>query len=90
MSEGKYHLSSIFLTFWKSASSPETVRDPDCHHYNKTVPQIVYRFAFELRMLPLTGTTDVAHMRDGLDIFDFTLTHDEIETLLALRGPALT
>jgi diketogulonate reductase-like aldo/keto reductase len=57
------------------------------HHYNKTVPQVVYRFAFELGMLPLTGTTDVAHMRDSLDIFDFTLTHDEIETLLALRDP---
>jgi len=56
------------------------------HDYNKTVPQVVYRFAFELGMLPLTGTTDVAHMRDSLDIFDFTLTHDEIETLLALRG----
>jgi hypothetical protein len=41
-------------------------------------------------MLPLTGTTDVAHMRDSLDIFDFTLTHNEIETLLALRDPALT
>ena len=39
-------------------------------------PKAVYRFAFELRMLPLTGTTDVAHMRDSLDIFDFTLTHD--------------
>ena len=60
------------------------------HHYNKTVPQIVFRLAFELGMLPLTGTTDVAHMRDSLDIFDFTLTNDEIETLLALRDPALT
>ena len=66
------------------------MRDPDCHHYNKTVPQIVYRFAFELRMLSLTGTTDVAHMRDSLDIFDFTLTHDEMEILLALGRPALT
>ena len=57
------------------------------HHYNKTVPQVVYRFAFELGTLPLTGTRDVAHMRDSLDIFDFTLAHDEIETLLALRDP---
>jgi diketogulonate reductase-like aldo/keto reductase len=57
------------------------------YRYNKTVPQVVYRFAFELGMLPLTGTTDVAHMRNSLDIFDFTLTHNEIETLLALRGP---
>jgi diketogulonate reductase-like aldo/keto reductase len=57
------------------------------HHHNKTVPQVIYRFAFELGMVPLTGTTDVSHMREALDIFDFTLTHDEIETLLALRGP---
>jgi diketogulonate reductase-like aldo/keto reductase len=57
------------------------------HHHNKTVAQVVYRFAFELGMVPLTGTTDVAHMRESLDIFNFTLTHAEIETLLALRGP---
>jgi len=37
-------------------------------------------------MLPLTGTTDGAHMRHNLDIFDFTLTPDETGTLLALGG----
>jgi diketogulonate reductase-like aldo/keto reductase len=57
------------------------------HHYGKTVPQIVYRFALELGMLPLTGTTNIAHMRENLDIFDFTLTRNEIETLLTLRAP---
>ena len=57
------------------------------HHHNKRVPQVIYRFAFELGMVPLTGTTDVSHMREALDIFDFTLTHNEIETLLTLRGP---
>ena len=51
------------------------------------VPQVIYRFALELGMVPLTGTTDVSHMREALDIFDFTLTHNEIETLLTLRGP---
>ena len=55
-------------------------------HHNKTVPQVVYRFALQLGMLPLTGTTDGAHMRHNLDILDFTLTHDETETMLALGG----
>jgi diketogulonate reductase-like aldo/keto reductase len=55
-------------------------------HHNKTVPQVVFRFALELGMLPLTGTTDGAHMRHNLDIFDFTLTGDEIETMIALGG----
>jgi len=54
--------------------------------HNKSVPQVVYRFALQLGMLPLTGTTDGAHMRHNLDIFDFTLTRDETGTLLALGG----
>jgi diketogulonate reductase-like aldo/keto reductase len=53
-------------------------------HHNKTVPQVVFRFAVQLGMLPLTGTTDGTHMRHDLDIFDFTLTQDETETMLAL------
>jgi diketogulonate reductase-like aldo/keto reductase len=53
-------------------------------YHNKTVPQIVFRFAIQLGMLPLTGTTDGTHMRHDLDIFDFTLTQDETETMLAL------
>jgi diketogulonate reductase-like aldo/keto reductase len=53
-------------------------------YYNKTVPQIVFRFAVQLGMLPLTGTTDGAHMRHDVDVFDFTLTSDETEAMLAL------
>lgn len=44
----------------------------------KTVPQLVFRFALDCGMMPLTGTTDENHMRDDLDIFDFTLTEDEV------------
>ena len=54
--------------------------------HNKSVPQVVYRFALQLGMLPLTGTTDGAHMRHNFQIFDFTLTRDETGTLLALGG----
>jgi diketogulonate reductase-like aldo/keto reductase len=55
--------------------------------HNKTVPQVVFRFAIQLGMLPLTGTTNGTHMRQDLDIFDFTLTRDETETVLVLGGP---
>ena len=55
-------------------------------HHNKTVPQVVFRFSVQLGMLPITGTTDGVHMRHNLDIFDFTLTRDETETMLALGG----
>src|SRR5947208_1867328 len=52
--------------------------------HDKSVPQVVYRLALQLGMLPLTGTTDGTHMRHNLDIFDFTLSRDETATLLAL------
>ncbi|TNE26030.1 MAG: aldo/keto reductase [Alphaproteobacteria bacterium] len=44
----------------------------------KTLEQIVFRFAVDTGMMPLTGTTDETHMREDLDIFDFELTKDEI------------
>ena len=48
----------------------------------KTIPQVVYRFAIQLAMLPLTGTTDSLHMRQDLDVFDFTLSDRELKIIL--------
>jgi diketogulonate reductase-like aldo/keto reductase len=52
--------------------------------YGRTVPQIVFRFALDIGMLPLTGTTDDRHMREDLDIFGVRLTPDEIRRVEAL------
>jgi diketogulonate reductase-like aldo/keto reductase len=49
--------------------------------YGRTVSQIVFRFALDIGMLPLTGTTSVEHMRADLGIVDFRLTPDEIERI---------
>lgn len=46
--------------------------------YAKTIPQITFRFALHIGILPLTGTTNLQHMRDDLDIHDFELSADEI------------
>lgn len=46
----------------------------------KTLPQVVFRFALQLGMLPLTGTTSAAHMREDLRL-DFELTPAEVQTL---------
>jgi diketogulonate reductase-like aldo/keto reductase len=63
-------------------SSPRVIAI--ARRYGKTVPQIVFRFAIELAMLPLTGTTDRDHMREDLDIFDFTLSDEDHEIMLEL------
>lgn len=44
--------------------------------YAKTPAQVVFRFAQQVGMLPLTGTTDPAHMREDLDL-SFDLTAEE-------------
>lgn len=49
--------------------------------YAKTIPQITFRFALQIGILPLTGTTDPQHMRDDLDINDFELSSEEVQQL---------
>jgi diketogulonate reductase-like aldo/keto reductase len=46
--------------------------------YKVHAPQIVFRFAQQVGMLPLTGTSDPRHMRDDLAIDGFTLAPDEV------------
>jgi diketogulonate reductase-like aldo/keto reductase len=52
--------------------------------HGKTVTQVVFRFAIELGMLPLTGTSDGLHMRQDLDIFDFTLSDEDLKIMFEL------
>ncbi len=48
-----------------------------------TVPQLVFRFAAALGMLPLTGTTSSEHMREDLAARDLALGEDDVAALLA-------
>jgi diketogulonate reductase-like aldo/keto reductase len=48
----------------------------------RTIAQIVFRFALEIGMMPLTGTSDKVHMREDLDIFGFALGEDEHKIML--------
>ena len=55
--------------------------------HDRTVSQIVFRFALDVGILPLTGTTDADHMRADLNVLDFHLEPDEVEQIehLAVR-----
>jgi diketogulonate reductase-like aldo/keto reductase len=50
--------------------------------YGRTLAQITFRFALELGMMPLTGTSDPQHMRQDLDIFGFALSGEEQSIIL--------
>ena len=47
----------------------------------KTPAQVVFRFAVQAGMLPLTGTSNPEHMREDLAALDFELTADEVLTI---------
>jgi diketogulonate reductase-like aldo/keto reductase len=54
--------------------------------HGRTVSQIVFRFALDVGMIPLTGTTDAEHMRDDLGVFDFRLEPEEVAQIEGLAS----
>jgi diketogulonate reductase-like aldo/keto reductase len=63
---------------------PDMVRIA-CRH-GWSVAQVVFRFALDAGMVPLTGTTDAVHMREDLEVFAFRLEPDEVERIERLAA----
>lgn len=61
---------------------PELARIAQRH--SRSIIQIVFRFALDVGMMPLTGTTNADHMRTDLEVFDFRLEPPEIERIEGL------
>jgi diketogulonate reductase-like aldo/keto reductase len=55
--------------------------------HGRAAIQIVFRFALDVGMIPLTGTTDAAHMKADLEIFGFHLEPEEVERIEGLASP---
>jgi diketogulonate reductase-like aldo/keto reductase len=51
----------------------------------RTVPQVIFRFALQMGMTALTGTTSPEHMREDLSIYDFELQANEVRALEELE-----
>lgn len=55
--------------------------------HGATVPQVVFRFAREIGMIPLTGTTDPEHMREDLAVLkELELSNEEVAAIEAIGG----
>ena len=65
---------------------PDLLRIAERHGRNAA--QIVFRFAIDAGMIPLTGTTSETHMREDRAVFDFALHPDEVRVIEGLgRAP---
>jgi diketogulonate reductase-like aldo/keto reductase len=74
-----YQGFSLLTANREALARPELARIAQRH--NRNVNQIVFRFALDIGILPLTGTTDANHMRADLEVFDFRLEPEEIERI---------
>lgn len=78
----------IYQSFWTLTANPhlltaEPVAALAAKHA-RTPAQILFRYLTHEDVVPLTGTTSEAHMREDLDIFAFNLSAAERETVTAL------
>jgi diketogulonate reductase-like aldo/keto reductase len=48
--------------------------------------QVIFKFAMQVGMVPLTGTKDAVHMREDLGVSAIQLTQDEVDLIESIEG----
>ena len=78
----------IYQGFSLLTANPQLFREPDmiklARRHQKTVAQVIFRFAQQVGMLPLTGTTDDSHMREDLESSTFQLVEEDVRLIAGL------
>ena len=69
---------------WAEASL--TARIAEIAAGRATPAQVVFRFAQQIGMLPLTGTSSPEHMKEDLESDAFDLTAAEVDAIESLVG----
>jgi diketogulonate reductase-like aldo/keto reductase len=79
----------IYQGFSLLTANQDVLRDPQVWDIAKRVGanplQVIFRFALQIGMLPLTGTTNEQHMKDDLAaLTQFELSPDDLQTIEAI------
>lgn len=74
-----------YQAFWSLTANPYIVHSYQvskiAHNYSMTNEQIFYRFLTQIGITPLNGTTSTKHMTEDLQIYNFELEENEVETI---------
>jgi diketogulonate reductase-like aldo/keto reductase len=80
----------LYQAFSLLTANPDVVRHPRVAEIGartgRTAAPVIFRFAVQVGMIPLTGTRSLAHMREDLEIYDFELAAGEVAALERLVG----
>ncbi|TCI31093.1 aldo/keto reductase [Exiguobacterium sp. SL-10] len=79
----------IITEAWSPLSRVRTVTHDEtiaelARQKGKTVSQVILRWHVQLGVIPLPRSSSELHQKENLDVFNFELTEDEMETLSAL------
>ena len=81
----------VYQGFSLLTANREALARPDvgriAKRHGRSVAQVVFRFALDVGLVPLTGTTDAGHMREDLEVFEFRLEPAEVERIEGLGLP---
>ena len=73
----------IYQGFSLLTANREVFIDPEIRamaaRYDATLAQLIFRFAMQIGMLPLTGTTNPQHMKEDLQSDRFMLLSEEVQ-----------
>jgi len=80
----------VYQGFSLLTANPEALHHPEvgriAARLRATPCQVIFRFAQQIGMVPLTGTTDLEHMREDLACGSFELAADELRAIESLAG----
>jgi diketogulonate reductase-like aldo/keto reductase len=82
---------AVYQSFWTLTANPHLLKSEAVRalaaQYGCTSAQILFRYLTQEGIVPVTGTTSEAHMREDLAIFELELAADERAAITALlRG----
>jgi len=80
----------MYQGFSLLTANPYVLRRPEVITMAKRLgvdtPQVIFRFAMQAGMVPLTGTTSLEHMKEDLKVYDIELSTDEVKLIESIEG----
>ena len=80
----------VYEGFSLLTANPNVLRHPDviaiAQRLGVHAEQVIFRFAMQVGMVPLTGTTNLEHMKQDLRVYDIELTAADLELIETIEA----
>ena len=92
--EAEMNLYDTHIMAWAppAQGNPELLTNPVltalAERYNKTVQQVALRYLIQRGIIAIPKSTHTERMKQNLDVFDFALTPEDMESIRPLDKPA--